>query len=501
MNNTQPFNATILDTAGKSLTGLTLTYQSSNPATIPAATGSITPTYPSSATITAVCQPPTCNPGPSTALGYNGNGKPIASNGINVVSGGSVSSALYVASTNSQYIYPIDYSTGTTGNLVKLPYIPNSMVMSVDGSTIWMGGNNPTTISTTYPTGGPGALMEYSTSSNAVSATFTTVPGTVLSVSPNGTSVVVTDSSRGTVSLVSSAGSVATYYGATATHASWSPDSTTLYVTTNTNLVLMYSTNTNWQPVTLTGTDTTYNDVVTMVPAIGAYFAGSPNTDGRSYCSTTTTTGTSTPPTTSNAYVPIADSQAVKTDRLATATTTGGLHILGASTATGVSDLYLPSAQLTAATDCTTATAAVTFTSTPSTKALSNVTPTTITGVQPASNGEIAFVTFTGTGNGVVPYYLTNATAATGTLQNFTLSTASGTPTAPVAGTWASDDDTFYLGTAGDNVVHLITVSYPTSGTPTLTDSSQLAPALPNLTNSGTATPNLIVQRPRKVRS
>ena len=66
----------------------------------------------------------------------------------------------------------------------------------------------------------------------------------------------------------------------------------------------------------------------------------------------------------------------------------------------------------------------------------------------------------------------------------------SGSATAPIAGVVSADNSTFYVGTSGDNLVHIITRS-------PLTDSSTLAPNL--TTPAGAIVPvNLMVQKPRK---
>jgi hypothetical protein len=104
-------------------------------------------------------------------------------------------------------------------------------------------------------------------------------------------------------------------------------------------------------------------------------------------------------------------------------------------------------------------------------------------------------VTYTGTG-GVVPAYTPQATGA-GTLASIPLSTALGTPIAPVAGVVSADNQTFYAGTTGDNAVHLITKqtdgSYKDVTKP-------IAPLLPDA-NGNIVAPNLLVQKPRKATS
>ena len=184
--------------------------------------GAILPTFPGSADITAVCQPGTCNPSPLAQIGYLGNGKPLTSNGITVNASGTSGTVLYMASTDWRIVVPYDFTLNQQGSPIKLPISPNSMVMSQDGSTLYFGS--------------PQGLMTLTTSGNTVSAANQLIPGTVLSVAPSGAYVVVTDPTRQTVSLVTNNGSVATSYGnVIGTSAAWSPDSNTLYVTTNTN--------------------------------------------------------------------------------------------------------------------------------------------------------------------------------------------------------------------------------------------------------------------------
>ena len=94
---------------------------------------------------------------------------------------------------------------------------------------------------------------------------------------------------------------------------------------------------------------------------------------------------------------------------------------------------------------------------------------------------------------GTLPLYMP-ATSGPGTLSSVTLSTFGTTaPVAPVVGAFSSDNTTFYVGTTGDNLVHILTKS----GTG-FVDKKAISPALPGIT-SGIAAPNLLVQRPRKI--
>ena len=120
--------------------------------------------------------------------------------------------------------------------------------------------------------------------------------------------------------------------------------------------------------------------------------------------------------------------------------------------------------------------------------------PTSITSVLPTSDSDYVFVTYYGSG-GVVPEY----SLTTSTLSNVALQTLAGNPTpvAPEAGVVSSDNTTFYVGTSGDNLVHILT-----RGTGGFADTTTpLTPALPSITGSGTATPNLLAQKPIKANS
>ncbi len=329
LNNLQPLTATVLDTNGKSLTGLTLEYVSTAPTSIPASsTGSVTPVFAGAASVSAICQPPSCNPASYSQIGLYGNGKPVTSNPVNITTAGTNSTVLFMASTQSQYIVPRDFTVNTTGQPFRLPYVPNSMVLSNDGSTLYLGSAN--------------ALMVVS-AVNTLSLTRTdiTSPGVVLAVAPDNSSIILTDASRQTISIESSSGTVETTFGGIGTHAVYSPDGQTVYVTTGTvttpatattpaviapsNQVLVYSTFTGWTPVT---DPVPASDVTSTVPSVGAYFAG-PNTVGRSYCAISTPSTANGVISESNAFYPLADKAPVQTDRIAA--TNNGKHILGAT--------------------------------------------------------------------------------------------------------------------------------------------------------------------------
>jgi hypothetical protein len=436
-----------------------------------------------------VCQPPSCNPAPFNQIGLFGNGKPVTSNPITVTAPGSNSTNLYIASTNSRNLVPVDFTQPTAPvQPVQLPYVPNSMVISNDGSSVYMGSSYE--------------LMTLSALSNTVTGQDPTVNGLVLAVSPDGSTLVITDPIRQFVYLYNpgTGGGITTQFGGVGTHAAFSPDSQTVYitlgdynastgVTTPNNTLLVHSQYTGWYQTTSSQATT---DVALGVPSVGAFFGGNPTT-ARSYCPVTTTTtsgGSATSSsTTTNVFYPDAGVMGPAMSRIAT--TNDGLHVLGATTA-AFTDLAIPSGLPIGACPLADGTPVAFTTSQAFSGALPGVTATAITGVFPTSDSKIAFVTYTGTG-GVLPTYVPQPTGA-GTLSNIVLSTALGTPIAPVAGVVSADNLTFFAGTSGDNAVHLMTRqtdgSYKDVTTP-------IAPKLPDV-NGNIVAPNLLVQKPRK---
>ena len=489
-NFAQPIVATVVDTQGVPLTGVNLTFESTTPSTLPAGSSTATPIFPGAGSIVAVCQPPTCNQSPFNQIGLYGNGKPIVSNRIGVTTPGTNSTVLYIASTQSQFLVPVDFTTyvpGATPQSVKLPYVPNSMVISQDGSTIYMGSATE--------------LMVFNALTNGITREDSTVSGTVLAVSPDNNTVVITDPIRQLVYLYTSGGGIQTSYGGVGTHAQFSPDSSTVYITAG-NQLLIHSSFTGWSNITAStvpSLSTPALDVAVTVPNAGAFFAGA-TTTARGACPATTITTTNGQQTTSNIFYPDAGVAAPPTDRLIT--TNNGQHAIGVTATPSATLTDLSISSLNAANPSTPgqcppppSTAGLTFTTTPVvTSVLPGITATSITGVDASSDSNTVFVTYTGAG-GKLPFY-NPAANGPGTLGSLTLATTGATaPVAPVIGVFSSDNTTFYTGTTGDNLVHILN-KWP-SGFQDVTK-----PINPNLTapglNGPVVVPNLLVQRPRK---
>jgi hypothetical protein len=478
------FTATITDTNGVALTNIPLTYISTDAVTVPTSGNTVTPTYPGAAAITAVCQPPTCNTAPYDLIGLYGNGTPVTSLPVDVTATGTGNSTvLYIASTNSQYLLPYDFTVPTQASPTRLPYAPNSLVLSEDGTTIYMGTQNE--------------LMVYNTTTNSITKQDTSVNGLVLAISPNNAELVITDPIRKLTYIYSAASGVITEYGGVANTAKFSNDSSTVYITTNDMQLLVYSTYVGWRTQALT---TQPYGVAPTIPNAGVYLAGS-LIDVHTNCPTTTIVnpGTGIDQTTTNQYYPSVGTAGVNaTNPVIPGSSTSYFYPTNniASTNDGLHEITAsPTALTDIGTNRKSGACPVQFTSTPGTPIpFSVAAPTSVTNVLPTSDSDFVFVTYYGAG-GVVPEY----SLATSTLSNIALQTLAGNPApvAPEAGVVSSDNQTLFVGTSGDNLVHLLT-----RGANGFSDTTTpLTPDLPLINGSGYATPNLLAQKPRRSNS
>jgi len=475
-----PLTTTITDTNGNQITGLSLNYSSTNPLEISVGSGgAVSTAYPSTAAITATCTPPSCNPSVITQIGMLGNGLPVVSNSVQLTSTGRTSTLLWMASPQSQFFEPIDLTTGTLGSPILLPYKPNSMVMDPGGNNIYFGNYRE--------------LMAVSTSTNSLSKQDSTVPGVVLAVSPDSSTLVIADQVRQVIYLYTVSSAAHTSIGGLGTRAAFSPDGTTLYVT-GPNALYVHNSFSGWStyPIetTQTGAGCTLDnlgtspfcspDLAVTIPSEGIFLSGPADTSAYSFC----------PNTTASPYLfyPPAATVPEGTDHLTA--TTDRIHILGANPAS-LTDIYLgnattpgvpiesnpsnPTLNGTCVRSTTSTVAGLTFTVAPvAPQSLTQVlpaTPAAIDQVVASPNSTIAFVTYqtAGTTSPVLPAYtLASTFGEAGALTGVPLA---GSVTAPLAGIFSPDNTTFFVGTSGDNLVHLINVQ-------TLTDTQQINPGL-----------------------
>jgi hypothetical protein len=499
---TQNLTTTVFDTnltqcpvTGCPITGLSLDYQSTDPIDISTASGgAITTSFPGIASVYAICQPTTCNPAPNNLFGLYGTGLSISSNPVHITVPGTASDYLWFASPGqSQYVVPVELLSGSVGSTVRLPYVPNSMQMDRLGTNIYFGS--------------PHELMIYSTSSNAVSKQDTGAPGVVLAVAPNSSQLLINDQLRQVFYLYSPTAGITAAFGGVGNAAAYTPDSKTLYITDSaalgsphTDTLYVYNVNTGWStyPLAASGSATLNpygaQNLALTIPGVGAFLSGDP-TVAHTWCPTGTVGDAASllyyPQTPPNNSVDVA------TDVLAA--TTDGNHILGASlTGTNISlsdiGVSIPSLNCLPPDASPNYPLALGDTFSPlalaTTMSQSPVTANAVAvnQVVPSPNSNLAFITYSPATTANItslPYYVPGTGVSYVTLGGSEASSI----TAPIAGAFSPDSSYFFVSTAGDDMVHYISI--PTVVTPSTppVDTQQISPNLPScisVANGGT---------------
>jgi hypothetical protein len=480
---TQNLITTIIDTQGNPINGLTLDYQSTDPVDISASSGgAIFTNFPGVASVYAICQPSSCNPSPLSEFGLFGTGLPISSNPVVITTPGKASDyAWFSAPGQSQYVFPVELLSGTSGSLTRLPYVPNSMMMDRLGSSIYFGSSRE--------------LMVFSTTSGTVTTQNNSFPGVVLAVAPDGSAVLVNDQDRQIFYIynVINPNFTSSTFGGLGAAAAWTPDAKTLYITdsaalggNHSDMLYVYNQNFGWTTIklpcsvydknTCPSPSTGAQGLAITIPSVGAYLSGS-NTVAHTWCPT----GTAGNYASMNFY-PQSDTIAVQTDVLAA--TTDGEHILGAALTGGGVTLNDIGVAISPA-ECTlTAPLSTNGTLLTPTPLSINANAAAVNQVVPSPVSNLAFITYfppaTGATTGAsLPYYVPGTynpgTAYTANPVKYITLTGNSAITAPLAGAFAPDASLFFVSTAGDNMIHYIDV-------PTLTDKQQISPNLPACT-------------------
>ena len=506
---------TVYDTMGNEITGLSLDYQSTDPIDIAVSgAGTVTTNFPGVASVNAVCQPTTCNPAPINETGFNNTGLSISSNPVTITTPGTASDYVWFSSPGqSQYFVPVELLSGTVGSTVRLPYVPNSMMMDRTGVNLYFGSSHE--------------LMYYSLASNTLTKQDPTAPGVVLAVSPNNTQLLINDQVRQVFYLYNVSGVFPTTFGGMGTAAQWTPDGKTLYITDSaaagaghSDTLYVYSINTGFTSYPLSasgGANPGAQNLAITIPSVGAYLSGNP-TVAHTWCPAGTVGDTA-----ATLFYPQGDSVPTLTDVLAA--TTDGQHILGAALSGGavtLSDIGItlptttsPAGAVTPA-PCPDSVAGVMspliITHTLAKVPVGDVSATAVNQVVPSPQSKVAFITYDGDTTGAkLPYYIPGTGGAAGTVGYVTLN-GNADITAPLAGAFTPDDALFFVSTAGDNLIHYITIPQTVTPATPPTDTQQIAPNLPSCipvsaggndagctyTGSGTVVPaTAIVVKPR----
>lgn len=219
---TAPLQADVLDSAGTAITPA-ITFdsleQAVGTASGSAAAGTYSAKAPGYGGVVASCTPPGCNK--NVAAVFSNVVTSTVQNSSNAVTANETN--VYVTGLGAVQMYPVDTTNFTLGSVISLPFSPNSMVMSTDGSHLFLGGDTN--------------AMVVTTASNSVQAL--SFPGKALAVAPNNAYVIFAAPTgsvyimSGTSLTIANAGGF-TIPGVTA--ASFTPDGNTVYFAAGSNL-------------------------------------------------------------------------------------------------------------------------------------------------------------------------------------------------------------------------------------------------------------------------
>ena len=248
----------------------------------------------------------------------NGTGLSITSNPVDVIVPGTTSDFVWSAAPGqSQYFYSIELLTGTPGSTVRLPFVPNSMVMDQVGVNLYFGS--------------PRELMVYSTNGNTLTKQDPSFPAWC---SPFLQMATICSS---TIKYVASFTSTTSPAASSVPLAAWVPQLhgrriRILFTSSialrsaagHTNTLYVHDANSGWSTYDLSASGGAQNLAVT-VPGLGAWLAGNP-TVAHTWCPSGTVGNNAT----IQFYPqPSTDSLNIPTNVLGA--TSDGQHILGAS--------------------------------------------------------------------------------------------------------------------------------------------------------------------------
>jgi hypothetical protein len=277
-SNTKTFAATVTDTLGNivmapaSQVTVPLTWSSSAPSSVSVSTSGVATgtVVGGSAAIIASCTPPTCNIGllPTQPI-YPEQSEQVTDQGTqgNQPAPATVWASSTACGTTDNCVSILTAATVPTNALstpIALPSTPNSIVPNLQGTKVYIGTNSGFL--------GSKGLMVLDTTSSTVSQ-FTSTPGKVLAVSPDGNLVIVSDTvdTPNQVYVFNTTSTTsAPFYITGATAAAFSPDSLKAYIIAGSTLYV-YSKLDSLQTISLPAPA---NDVAFFSEGAFAYLAG-----------------------------------------------------------------------------------------------------------------------------------------------------------------------------------------------------------------------------------
>jgi hypothetical protein len=230
--------ATVVDTLGNTITGVPLTWSSSQTSSVGVSTGSVTTAKGGGASVIASCTPPTCNIGFLPLLPiYPESAVDVVVAPAATTTTATTANTIYVSSTGVtpsgdcattsgcfSTLVPITAPANTLGTAVNLPATPNSLVFDRQSAKAYLG--------TDFGFLGTKGLMVVTPGSPPTVAEFQGVTGKVLTVSPDGKKVIVSDTKSSNEVFVfdTTSNTSTTLSIAGATAADYSPDSLKAYI-------------------------------------------------------------------------------------------------------------------------------------------------------------------------------------------------------------------------------------------------------------------------------
>ena len=267
---TQTLTTTVTDVLGQPIVSPSLTFASYVPSVGTVSSGTVSTPGAGTTGIVASCAPPGCNPA-SGNVNANGTGVGLAiySNLVTGTVTGSTATTVYVTGPDNpdgsanMSLIPITISSNAAGTAITLQGAPNSMVFNRAGTTAYIGTN----------TKGVGMLI-FSPSSNTVTATASGITGKVLSVSNDGNTVIVSDTSDPANNKVfvfnAAANTVQEFDVAGVTAADFNSDNSKAYLTAGSTVYEFSTATATFKPLTF-GAD----GVIFTPQGSVAYFGGS----------------------------------------------------------------------------------------------------------------------------------------------------------------------------------------------------------------------------------
>jgi hypothetical protein len=265
---------TVTDVLGNTITNVPLTYVSSQPASVSVSTGGTiinTTGTGGAANVIGSCTPPTCNMGfvPSLPVYPQNVVTEIVSPGSTAPSG-----TVYVTSTgcaNADNCFtafvPITYPANTVGAPDTIPVSPNSLLFNRQGAKAFLGTNSGVL------SGGDGLIVLSISGHVPTPSTISTAPGKVLAASPDGATVIVSNTldTPNQVYIVDATTSAVTAYSINgATAADFSPDSLKAFIAAGDTLYI-YSKLDHLQSISLSAPA---NDVSFLPEGAFGFLAG-----------------------------------------------------------------------------------------------------------------------------------------------------------------------------------------------------------------------------------